>query len=79
MQPNYSNIRKRIDNLPVTAELKADLIDGIETCQQFTVRVFLCSHFFCSSECIKLVIADHCGILIVCHFLLIELYSHKDI
>lgn len=46
MQPNYSNIRKRIDNLPVTAELKADLIDGIETCQQFTVRVFLCSHFF---------------------------------
>uniref|UniRef100_A0A0P6DJ49 Uncharacterized protein n=2 Tax=Daphnia magna TaxID=35525 RepID=A0A0P6DJ49_9CRUS len=36
MQPNYSNIRKRIDNLPVTAELKADLIDGIETCQQFT-------------------------------------------
>lgn len=37
MQLNYDNIRKRVDDLPVTAELKADLIDGIESCQQFTV------------------------------------------
>ncbi|XP_046643037.1 uncharacterized protein LOC124328337 [Daphnia pulicaria] len=36
MQPLYDNIRKRIDDLPVTAQLKTDLIEGIETCQQFS-------------------------------------------
>lgn len=37
MQPQYDNIRKRIDDLPVNAELKTDLIESVEVCQQFSV------------------------------------------
>ena len=45
MQPNFEAIRKRIDNMPLSSDLKSDLFDGIETCQQFSVMQFFLLFF----------------------------------
>ena len=46
MQPNFEAIRKRIDNMPLSSDLKSDLFDGIETCQQFSVMQFFLLFFY---------------------------------
>ncbi|KAK9879761.1 hypothetical protein WA026_006823 [Henosepilachna vigintioctopunctata] len=36
LEPNYAKISERISNLPVSEELKKDIQDGVEFCQQFS-------------------------------------------
>lgn len=38
LEPNYLKISERINNLPVSEELRKDMLDGIQFCQQFSVR-----------------------------------------
>lgn len=37
LEPNYEKISERIGNLPIEDELKADMQEGVEFCQQFSV------------------------------------------
>ncbi|XP_044751821.1 uncharacterized protein LOC123311795 [Coccinella septempunctata] len=36
LEPNYLKISDRINNLPVSEELRRDMLDGIQFCQQFS-------------------------------------------
>lgn len=36
LEPNYLKISERINNLPVSEELRRDMLDGIQFCQQFS-------------------------------------------
>jgi hypothetical protein len=38
LEPNFEKIAERINRLPVTEELKKDMIDGVQFCKQFSVR-----------------------------------------
>jgi len=40
MKPDYESMRMRIEELPVADEVKADLCEGIDTCKEFSVRLF---------------------------------------
>ena len=37
MQPDYDSIKERIEELPVSEEVKNDLCEGIEECKAFSV------------------------------------------
>ena len=38
--PNYEAVKDRVSFLPVSDEMVADLLDGIDTCQKLTVCFF---------------------------------------
>lgn len=51
LEPNYVKIQERITNLPVDDELRKDMQEGVQFCQQFSVgaktgRLRGCSHIF---------------------------------
>lgn len=40
LEPNFLKIKERIASLPVTDELRSDMLDGVAFCQQFSVSFF---------------------------------------
>ena len=40
-QPSYDSIKERIEALPVSDEMKTDLLEGVDTCRDFSVRIHL--------------------------------------
>jgi hypothetical protein len=39
LEPNFEHITQRISDLPVSAELKGDIQDGLQFCRKFSVGI----------------------------------------
>lgn len=40
LEPNYEKIQAKIGTLPIPDELKQDIQDGVQFCQQFSVSLY---------------------------------------